>query len=229
MGVNPYAVCITTVNEADSIGALVDWFVGRSFDVYVFDDASTDDTPERAKRAGARVFGNQRRQGIGPCLLSAWLVAGWKHSRIVQIDAGGSHDPEDSLRLLGVDADVVLGSRFMSGSKYQGRPFRAMMSRLASTMCNAAQAGAHWSDWTSGYRVFSQKALHALTRHTYKAKMNGWQIEVLARAGAEGLTIAEVPISYRAGRSSFNWHIVAEAFGVWLNMMLNISPVRESA
>jgi hypothetical protein len=58
--------------------------------------------------------------------------------------------------------------------------------------------------------------------------MHGWQIEVLAHAGHLGLEIAEVPISYRAGRSAFNRKIANEAFLVWMDIFFRITPFRKA-
>jgi len=127
-----------------------------------------------------------------------------------------------------IQGDVVIGSRFVKGSRYTGRPRRALMSRVASMACNFAQPGAHWSDWTSGFRAFTAPALQALLGKRYFAKMHGWQIEVLAHAGHLGLEIAEAPISYRAGRSAFNRHIANEAFLVWLDIFFRIAPFRKA-
>jgi hypothetical protein len=49
----------------------------------------------------------------------------------------------------------------------------------------------------------------------YHTTMHSWQIEVLAAAARAGLRVSEVPIVYRAGRSSFNRRVAGDAFGVW--------------
>jgi dolichol-phosphate mannosyltransferase len=223
--------CITTWNEAQSIGALVRTLVGRGFSVFVVDDASQDNTANQAAAAGATsVAFRSTRAGIGPCLVQAWHTAlAYGCTRIVQLDAGGSHDPLDADRLLtGLDAaDVVIGSRFLPKSCYLGGPlYRPYLSRLAAMMCNFAQSEAHWGDWTSGYRAFRANALCRLTVHHYRAKMHGWQIEVLAHAGADGLRIVEAPITYRAGRSSFNARTAWEAFIAWNHVLHHVGAVK---
>ena len=71
------------------------------------------------------------------------------------------------------------------------------------------------TDWTSGYRVYSAKAAEYLLGCQYRAKMHGWQVEVLFNAIRGGLSISEAPITYTAGRSSFNRSVAGEALGVW--------------
>lgn len=89
--------------------------------------------------------------------------------------------------------------------------------------CNALQ-GSHVHDWTSGYRLFTADALSRLLQYKYWQKMHAWQIAVLARAHALGLTVVEVPITYRAGRSSFNRKVALEAVNTWLDIMHHYPP-----
>jgi dolichol-phosphate mannosyltransferase len=218
--------CVTTRNEVESIGPLVDALRALDMKVVVVDDASTDGTAGFADYLGAHVTRNEHRLGIGPSLLAAWRRAlELGANRVLQIDAGGSHDPQDCATLLASNAEVVIGSRFIDGARYEGRPWRAVMSRAAAMACNMAQAGAHWQDWTSGFRCFSRRALVRLLKPTYSAKMHAFQIEVLARAGEAGLSIEEVPITYTAGRSAFNWKVMNEAVGVWLDVLNHYSGV----
>lgn len=224
------AVCITTYNEQESIGWLVRRFA-KSYPVYVVDDNSIDETASNARSAGAEVFVTDGKWGIGPSLMYAWQMAliNPDCDGVLQIDAGGSHRPDDSLDMIEAyteqEADLVIGSRFLPDSIYFGTPKRELLSKLATAMCNFAQSGAHYTDWTSGYRLFSRRCLEYLLTKTFHAKMHGWQIEVLAHAGARGLKIVEVPIVYIGGKSSFNKHVAHEAFLTWLHILNHVGWV----
>lgn len=221
---------ITTLNEDKSIGQLVYELIAyHSMPVIVIDDASTDNTATVARAAGAAVYVNRERIGIGPSLVRGWRFAldSWA-DRIIQIDAGGSHDPNDIPKILKAlqDNDMVIGSRFLPESSYidNGNWKRPILSRIAAKACNLAQHGAKHTDWTSGYRGFRADLLRALVGQKYQAKMHGWQIEVLARANELCADIAEVPITYTAGRSSFNRDVADEAFRTWLHVINHIGP-----
>ena len=221
-------VVITTLNESTTIGPLVEK-LAKHFRVYVVDDGSIDGTPAIAVNRGARqVINNKPRLGIGPCLMLGWQAAiDDKCTHIVQLDAGGSHDPDAVAGMVRFCQDyyydMVIGSRFQPyGSDYIGRPWRAFLSRLAAGMCNLAQGGVDWHDWTSGYRVFTADAAGALLKRRYIATMHGWQIETLAYAGEMGFVIGEYPIVYAAGRSSFNSKIAWEAFRVWTHIIHHV-------
>lgn len=219
------AVCvvITALNEADSVGALVYYFRGRGYDVVVVDDGSTDQTGEIAARNGASVIRHNAPQGISAALVEAWKfgMMDGSHRRFIQIDAGGSHDPEQADRLLSVKADIVIGSRFVPCALYIGNKRRALMSRIAARMCNFAKAKNKLSDWTSGYRVFSRETIGRLCYQHYSSRGHAWQIEVLTRAIRYGMSIKEAPITYVAGRSSLNIKSIDEAFCAWLELMFS--------
>jgi dolichol-phosphate mannosyltransferase len=214
---------ITTLNEQASMSLLVAALRESGIEVLVVDDGSEDNTIYEARNAGAHVIAHTLRTGIGPSLVEGWRrVLQEKPEHVVQLDAGGSHDPEHIAHLVHRLrwAEVVVGSRFVNGAIYEGNVKRAALSRLAATACNVKQFHAITgiSDWTSGYRAFRPDALRRLARVNYTATMHGWQIEVLCAALRMGMRIDEAPIYYTAGRSSFNRRVAREAFGVWRRM-----------
>ena len=195
---------ITALNEAETIGKLVKTLQMQGLAVCVVDDGSTDWTGTIAESYKAHVIRHETPQGIGKSLVEAWRYAisqGWEYT--VQIDAGGSHSPNDLLsRGVVPYHDIVVGSRFSIRSQYIGGSWwRKFGSKAVAWFCNFS-THAHITDWTSGYRVFSRKALEVLSNVHYITNMHTWQIEVLHAALQKRLTIAEAPITYRAGNSS---------------------------
>lgn len=212
--------CIAAKNEVGTIADLVDSLDGFGFRVIVIDDGSDDETGILANRAGADVGFNGTSKGIAQAVMRGWGYAlAHGAERIVQIDAGGSHDPIHALPLVcslwRQNVDILIGSRFLPDSLYYGRPWRAFMSRLAATACSL-KTGRWITDWTSGLRAFTGDAIaYLLDFCDYEATMHGWQIEVLRNALEAGMSIAEAPITYRAGESSLDLSVAREAFRVW--------------
>lgn len=216
------AACITARNEAATIWPLVVRLRSLGYQVFVTDDGSRDSTGLLAACAGAHV-GYLDGVGLAAGLLHAWqaaLAAG--ATAIVQLDAGGSHDPAQAPSLLSrlADCDLVLGSRFAPGGRYVGgHAWRRWGSRLAAALCNLATRGARHSDWTSGYRAFTAEVARGWLAQTHRSGGHAWQIETLAQAGAGGWRIGEVPIRYVASASSLRWHSIREAVQVWWSLL----------
>lgn len=207
---------ITAKDEAGTIGELVYQLKKQGLEVCVVDDGSSDDTGWVAHLSGAHVIRHETSKGIGKSLMEAWQYAisqGWDYT--VQIDAGGSHNPQDWQKGFDSSADVMIGSRFLPQSQYIGRKWRAIASRIVAGLLNWA-THKKISDWTSGYRVFNLKALQMLANLNYMTNMHTWQIEVLDEALHRGLKVGQFPITYKAGDSTMKWKTVDDLIKVYL-------------
>ena len=228
---NNFCVVIPTLNEESTIVSLIEFLQFNYCQVFVVDDNSKDNTRDLAYNSGAYVVHNQERLGLNKSLWKGFDLA-IEHSfdYVVTIDAGNSHDPNQLFSMLELmnDNDLVIGSRFLPFSKYDnsnGKFYRPTASKLAAKLCNIAQHRSNFTDWTSGYRIYRTDLLQSLKRFSYNAKMHPIQIELLGRANQLGAKITEYPISYVAGKSSFNWSVANEAFKIWLQV-LNHYPAR---
>lgn len=207
---------ITALNEADTIGQLVKFLKMQGLEVCVIDDGSDDYTGAIAIGWGANVIRHEKPQGIGKSLLEGWRYALYNSwDNVIQIDAGGSHDPHEWQRGFDSNADIVIGSRFLPASQYIGRGWRAIASRITAALLNFA-THKKISDWTSGYRIFSNRALQELVDIQYMTNGHTWQIEVLGEAIHKKLKIAEFPITYTAGNSTMKWKTVDDLIKVYL-------------
>lgn len=210
------AAVIATRNEAETIGILISRLAPYVERVYVSDESDDSGTVYEARKAGGVIVEHwpNVRTGVGPSLMRGWreaLHCGF--DTIVQIDAGGSHNPGDIPSLLYGDVDIVIGSRFLTASEYVGRQWRNVASRVYGYSMYA-RSGLPVFDWTSGFRVFTAEAVSELLTVEYRAHMHGWQAEVLLRAHELGLTVEERPIRYQAGDTSLRLPHIWEAVRV---------------
>jgi dolichol-phosphate mannosyltransferase len=224
-------VVIPTYNEAGNLEDIVAR-VRRcvpSFDVLVVDDASPDGTGELADKLAERdpqVLVRHRlgKQGIGVAYIGAF---GWAlthgYEVLVQMDADGSHQPEQLPRLLGTleHADLVLGSRWVPGGSVVNWPrSRQVLSRGGSRYARLA-LGVELADATGGYRVWRRATLEGLHLTTVSSSGYCFQIDLVWRAVRAGFRVVEVPIEFverTRGESKMNRAIVGEAFvrvGYW--------------
>lgn len=217
-------VVIPTYNEAANVEAILARVRGAAptADVLVVDDASPDGTGAVADRVaatddGVTVLHRQGKEGLGPAYLAGFR---WgllrSYDVIVEMDADGSHQPEQLHRLLDAlpDADVVLGSRWVPGGGVRNWPrHRELLSRGGSLYARTI-LGVPIRDITSGYRAFRRSALDELHLSDVASAGYCFQVDLATRASRAGLRIVEVPITFierEHGTSKMSGAIVAEA------------------
>ena len=196
-------VIIPALNEAESIGVVLAAIpAGLAAEVIVVDNGSTDDTAARALAAGARVVREDRR-GYG--FACAAGVAATQADIMVFLDADLSDYPEEMAALLAPiragQADLVLGSRFLSGSLPRSvmPPQQRFGNWLASRLMRRLY-GLPVTD-LSPFRAVRRDVLLALDMRemTY-----GWPTEMMVKAARRGYRLTEIAVRYRAryaGRS----------------------------
>jgi dolichol-phosphate mannosyltransferase len=157
------------------------------------------------------------KDGLGAAYRAGmrWALARG-HDVIVEMDADGSHRPEELPRLLdGLGtADVVVGSRWVPGGGVQGWPlWRKVLSRGGSAYARFA-LGVPVRDMTGGYRAFTAEALDRIDLDAVLSQGYCFQIDMLWHAQVAGMRIREVPITFperERGSSKMSGAIVVEA------------------
>ncbi|GAB3395164.1 polyprenol monophosphomannose synthase [Humibacter soli] len=218
------AVIIPTYNEVENLA----WIVGRvrasvpEASVLVVDDGSPDGTGELADELAAadpfvHVLHRASKEGLGAAYRAGMRKAlADGHDVIVEMDADGSHRPEQLPDLLAAlkTSDVVVGSRWVPGGGVVDWPLsRRILSRGGSAYARFA-LGIHVRDMTGGYRVFTADALDRIDLDAVLSQGYCFQIDMLRHAHSEGLRISEVPITFaerERGNSKMSLGIVAEA------------------
>jgi dolichol-phosphate mannosyltransferase len=190
--------------------------------VLVVDDGSPDGTGELADRLAAaddsvHVLHRTSKEGLGPAYLAgfAWGLA--RDYRVLcEMDADGSHQPEQLPRLLAAlgEADLVIGSRWVPGGSVVDWPrWRQALSRGGNTYVRLA-LGIGLRDATGGFRAFRRETLRRLDLAAVASQGYCFQVDLARRAVAAGCVVAEVPIEFverEHGRSKMSHAIVREA------------------
>lgn len=215
---------IPTYNEAGNIESLLRQILSiPMFDVLVVDDHSPDGTGEVADNLAMQVPGRiavmhrPGKQGLASAYVRGFAYAlGTGYERIFQMDADFSHNPGHlpALRDALDHADVVLGSRYVSGGGTRHWPLRRRLLSRAGSAYAAAVLGLPLRDVTSGFKGFTRRALEALSFDTIHSTGYSFQIEVTYRCHLRGLLIVEVPITFedrQIGQSKMSGQIVTEA------------------
>lgn len=217
-------VVIPTYNEALTIAKAV----GRTrtsvpdAHILVVDDGSPDGTGAIADDIAelddhVHVLHRGGKQGLGAAYVAGF---GWGLDRsfdvLVEMDADGSHQPEELPRLLHAaeQADLVIGSRYVPGGKVVNWPYkREVLSRLGNTYTRIT-LGTALRDATGGFRAFRASALRELDIESVASQGYCFQVDMAWRAVKNGFRVMEVPITFverEQGESKMDGRIVREA------------------
>ena len=217
-------VVIPTYNEVANLEPIVERLLGAVPEAHalVVDDASPDGTGELAEKLAARdprvhVLRRPGKAGLGPA-----YVAGFRWGRgrgydvLVEMDADGSHAPEQLPRLLGAlaDADLALGSRYVAGGEVADWPaHRLLLSRMGNRYTRWALR-LPLADATGGYRAARASLIDRLPFDEVASQGYCFQVDWAWRAVRAGARVREVPIIFTErefGRSKMSGWIVREA------------------
>ncbi|MBB5826695.1 polyprenol monophosphomannose synthase [Micromonospora carbonacea] len=224
-------VVIPTYNEADNVTSIVARVRAAvpEVDVLVADDASPDGTGVLADALAAcdgrvHVLHRAGKEGLGAAYLAGFAWARERgYDAVVEMDADGSHAPEDLPRLLAAaaDADVVIGSRWCRGARVVGWPLRRLLLSRCGNLYTRVALGMPVTDATGGYRVYRLGVLDAVDLGSVCSQGYSFQVELSRLAHRAGARIVEVPITFaerQRGASKMSGLIVAEALwrvSVW--------------
>jgi dolichol-phosphate mannosyltransferase len=201
-------VVIPTYNEAASIGRTVEKLlaVDPDYHVLVVDDNSPDETAVHVAslarrdprihllvRMDERGFGTAVRDGFRQALALGADYVG-------EMDADGSHDPAMFPQMLALvesgRSDVVIGSRYVSGSKILGwGPMRYVNSHVANRLARLV-TGVPANDATNGLRLFRRQVLETLDLGALLSRGYSVILETNYRSHRAGFRIAELPITF---------------------------------
>lgn len=218
-------VCIPTYNEIDSLPVTVATLFGAVPEVHavVIDDGSPDGTGAWAQQHSEteprlHVLHRQGKQGLGAAYRAGFTWALEQgYDVICEMDADGSHRPEQLPRLLGAvtgGADLAIGSRWVPGGRVENWPrSRKLISQVGNLYTRLA-LGIAVHDATAGYRAFRRQALAKVLEQDIASSGYCFQIDMTWRVVQDHGTIVEVPITFVervAGISKMSRAIVVEA------------------
>lgn len=197
---------VPTFNEAGNIA----WIIERlraaqpHVDVLVVDDGSPDGTGEiaddlAAADAQVHVLHRTSKGGLGAAYLAgfAWALD-QGYDVIGEMDADGSHQPEQLQRLLTglLDADLVIGSRWIPGGSVVNWPWQREVLSRGGNLYVRLLLGISVRDATAGYRLFRRATLEKLRLDEVRSTGYVFQTDLVTRTLRAGLTVHEVPIEF---------------------------------
>lgn len=141
------------------------------------------------------------------------------YETLVEMDADGSHRPEDLVELIKVSRtnphlDLVIGSRWVNGGAVRNwAKSRELLSRAANKYAKL-MLGVGVNDVTAGFRVYTSSIIEQIDFSIVLSQGYCFQIEMTRKVLALNGKIREVPITFierEFGVSKMNIKIVIEA------------------
>jgi dolichol-phosphate mannosyltransferase len=192
-------------------------------DLLVVDDNSPDGTGDLADKIAeadprVQVMHRTEKAGLGRAYVAgfAWALERG-YDLIVEMDADGSHRPEDLPRLLATSAsaDAVIGSRYVPGGTVVNWPKSREFLSKGANLYNRIMLGVRVRDATGGFRVYHAATLREIDLNGIQSAGYCFQIDMTLRVLQAGLTITEVPITFierERGTSKMSNTVIIEAF-----------------
>ena len=217
-------VCVPTYNERENLLPIAERLHAAlpTAHLLVIDDSSPDGTGALADELAARepwaqVLHRTTKAGIGAAYVAgfAWGLA-QGYDVIVEMDADGSHAPEQLPQLIAAlgDADLALGSRWVPGGRVVNWPkSRELLSRGGNAYTRI-MLGLPLADATGGYRAYRRDVLAALPLGDVASQGYCFQVDLAWQAWRAGFRVVEVPITFverERGESKMSRSIVIEA------------------
>lgn len=189
-------VLLPTLDEAETIGDVIDSFRAEGFEnVLIVDGNSDDGTRSIAEDHGARVM-TQSGSGKGQAVREA--VDAIEQPYVLMADGDGTYRAADAEAMLeplfGRRAEHVIGDRFADmepGAMTRLNRFgNGLINRLFATVY-----GRDLGDILSGYRAFTKRSFEQLR---VEADGFGIETELAVKCVKQGIDTEVVPIRYEA-------------------------------
>jgi dolichol-phosphate mannosyltransferase len=214
-------VATATYNERDNVEALLArvFALDGEIEALVVDDASPDGTGAVLDEMCAReprlhVVHRQGKLGLGSAHQLAFAYAiHHNYGRLITMDADISHDPASIPDLLAAleNADMVIGSRYITGGSSDYTGYRKFISICANTLARILlRISLH--EFTTSFRAFD---VAMLARYRCrKLRSNGYSFftETVFRLHSAGFRIGEVPIQFKDRYKGVSKFPTAEIF-----------------
>lgn len=202
-----YALIIPALNEAESVGLVLEQIPrGLFLQTIVVDNGSQDSTAAVARAAGAQVV-NEPRRGYGQACLAGLASLRPEVSAVAFMDADLSDDPADLAALARCFErggwDLVVGSRVLGEAETGSlTPVQRFGNWLSTRLIRAI-----WRVSFTDLGPLRMLSRDALRRLGLRDRSFGWNIEMQAKAARLHLKVTEIPVSYRrrqGGRSKIS-------------------------
>jgi len=199
------AVVIPAFNEAAKIGDTIATVPDFVDEIFVIDDASTDETGSRARAAAAQhtgrceVIRHDTNRGVGGAIATGYRRVLATGADVAVVMAGdGQMDPADLPGLLAPiaddSADYVKGNRFKHPTVWSTMPKSRIVGNVLLSAATRVTSGySHVFDSQCGYTAIHRRALGAIDLEGLWVRY-GYPNDLLSRLYVAGVRVVDVPV-----------------------------------
>lgn len=219
-------VIVPTYNERENLPLIVQRVRAAVPEAHllVADDNSPDGTGRIADELAEaddhiHVLHRPGKQGLGSAYIAGFrwgMAEGF--DVLVEMDADGSHQPEELPKLLEAlaeGADLAIGSRWVPGGKVVNWPARREFLSRGANLYVRLMLGLSVRDATAGFRAYRAATLEKIGLGEVESQGYCFQVDLTLRTNGTGLRIAEVPITFverTVGTSKMTGKVISEAY-----------------
>ena len=196
------SVVIPCYNEKNSIEEIVKKVIKapvKNKEIIIVDDCSIDGTSDLLDKKIApmvsKIIHQEKNAGKGAALRTGFKAA--TGDIVIIQDADMEYDPNEYSKVVppicNDEADVVYGSRFSKGVKYEKAYKKNIIANKFLTWLSNLFTGLKITDMETCYKAFRREIIQSID---IKENRFGFEPEITAKVAAKKVRVKEVPISY---------------------------------
>jgi len=190
------SIIIPAYNEADKIGETVRSVLPHADELIVIDDGSKDETPSKAREAGARVFRLSKNMGKGLAVRAGFLLSRGEILLIIDADLGSY-----ARKTLSLLPPVIKGEADMTiadlPKRRGGFGFVLALSRFGVRLLT----GRDMKSPISGQRAMKREVLEGFPWE----RRFGFETALTIYALRKGYRVKEIPLKIEHRRTGWSW------------------------
>jgi dolichol-phosphate mannosyltransferase len=207
-------IIIATYNERENLPELVGQLeeLLPEADLLIIDDGSPDGTGQwcdwRMKAdSRLKVIHRPGKMGLGSATVAGFeygMTHDPSYDLLATMDADFSHDPKSLVELVEfLKADDAkkfggsIGSRYVPGGGIENWPWFRKVSSRSVNLAARVLLGLKTKDNSGAFRVYRSSTLEAIDIAKIESSSFAYLEEILWRIGRAGITMKELPITFR--------------------------------